>query len=46
VTLHTLLDLRGNIPSFLHITEAAAHDVHLLDVLIPGAGSLSVLDRG
>jgi hypothetical protein len=46
IKLHTLLDLRGNIPSFLHITEAATHDVHVLDVLIPEAGSLYVLDRG
>jgi hypothetical protein len=46
VKLHTLLDLRGNIPSFLHITEAATHDVHVLDVLIPEAGALYVLDRG
>jgi hypothetical protein len=46
VKLHTLLDLRGNIPSFLHITEAAVHDVHVLDVLIPEAGALYVLDRG
>jgi len=46
VKLHTLLDLRGNIPSFLHITDAAVHDVHVLDVLIPEAGALYVLDRG
>jgi hypothetical protein len=46
VKLHTLLDLRGNIPSFLHITEAATHDVHVLDVLIPESGALYVLDRG
>jgi hypothetical protein len=46
VKLHTLLDLRGNIPSFLHITDAATHDVHVLDVLIPEAGALYVLDRG
>jgi hypothetical protein len=46
IKLHTLLDLRGNIPSFLHISEAATHDVQVLDVLVPEAGALYVLDRG
>lgn len=46
IKLHTLLDLRGNIPSFLHITEAAYHDARVLDVLLPEAGALYVLDRG
>lgn len=46
IKLHTLLDLRGSIPSFLHITEAAVHDVQILDILVPEAGAWYVLDRG
>lgn len=46
IKLHTLLDLRGSIPSFLHITEAAVHDVQVLDILMPEAGAWYVLDRG
>jgi transposase len=44
--LHTLLDLRGNIPTFLRITPARLHDVHVLDDLTPEAGAFYVLDRG
>ena len=40
VKLHTLIDLRGNIPVFLHITEGKVHDVNVLDVLIPEPGSI------
>ncbi len=46
VKLHTLLDLRGNIPSFIHISDGKLHDVHALDLLIPEAGAIYVMDRG
>ena len=46
VKLHTLLDLRGNIPTFLCITPAKIHDVNFLDQLVPEAGAFYVMDRG
>jgi transposase len=46
VKMHTLLDLRGNIPSFIHISNGKLHDVHALDMLIPEAGAIYVMDRG
>jgi hypothetical protein len=46
IKLHTLLDLRGSIPSFVRITDGTVHDVNLLDELIPEPGSLYVMDRG
>jgi hypothetical protein len=46
VKLHTLLDLRGSIPTFLRITSGAVHDVSILDELVPKPGALYVLDRG
>lgn len=46
VKLHTLLDLRGSIPSFIQITEGKIHDVNILDDLIPEPGSFYILDRG
>ena len=46
IKLHTLLDLRGSIPSFIHITHGKVHDVHVLDVLVPEPGSFYVMDRG
>jgi hypothetical protein len=46
VKMHTLLDLRGNIPSFIHISEGKLHDVHALDMLVPEAGAIYVMDRG
>ena len=46
IKLHTLLDLRGNIPSFIRITEGRVHDVNILDELIPEPGSFYVMDRG
>ena len=46
VKLHTLLDLRGNIPSFIHITDGRVHDVRALDELAPEPGALYVMDRG
>jgi len=46
VKLHTLLDLRGNIPSFIHITEGKTHDVTVLDELVLEPGAVCILDRG
>ena len=46
VKLHTLLDLRGNIPAFVHLSEAKLHDVNVLDLLIPEPGAFYVMDRG
>jgi hypothetical protein len=46
IKLHTLLDLRGNIPTFISITDGKVHDVNILDELIPEAGSIYVMDRG
>lgn len=46
VRLHTLLDLRGNIPSFIHITDGRVHDVRALDQLVAEPGALYVMDRG
>ena len=46
IKLHTLLDLRGAIPSFIHITDGKFHDVKVLDLLIAEAGAFYVLDRG
>jgi hypothetical protein len=46
VKLHTLLDLRGNIPVFIEITDGKVHDVNLLDVIIPEPGSFYIMDRG
>jgi Domain of unknown function (DUF4372)/Transposase DDE domain len=45
VKMHTLLDLRGNIPSFIHISNGKLHDVHALDMLAPEAGAIYVMDR-
>ena len=45
VKMHTLLDLRGSIPSFIHISDGKLHDVHALDLLIPEAGAIYVMDR-
>ena len=46
VKLHTLLDLRGNIPAFVHLSEAKLHDVNVLDLLVPEPGAFYVMDRG
>lgn len=46
VKMHTLLDLRGNIPTFIHISDGKLHDVNALDVLVPEAGAIYVMDRG
>ena len=45
VKMHTLLDLRGSIPSFIHISDGKLHDVNVLDVLVPEAGATYVMDR-
>ena len=46
VKLHTLLDLRGNIPSFIFISDGKLHDVNILDQLLPEPGAIYVMDRG
>ena len=46
VKLHTLLDLRGNIPTFIHVSDGKMHDVNILDILMPEAGSFYIMDRG
>jgi len=46
IKLHTLLDLRGNIPTFLHISDGKLHDVNALDLLIPEPGAFYIMDRG
>ncbi len=45
IKLHTLLDLRGNIPSFIAITDGKVHDVNILDVLMPEPGAIYVMDK-
>ena len=46
VKMHTLRDLRGNIPTFIHISDGKMHEVNVLDILIPEAGSFYIMDRG
>lgn len=46
VKMHTLLDLRGAIPAFVHVSDGTLHDVNVLDLLIPEAGAFYVMDRG
>jgi len=46
VKMHTLLDLRGNIPTFIGITDGKVHDVNMLDAILPEAGAFYVMDRG
>jgi hypothetical protein len=45
IKLHTLLDLRGPIPSFIHITDGKGSDIHVLDLLLPEPGAFYVMDR-
>jgi hypothetical protein len=45
VKMHTLLDLHGNIPTFIRVTSGAVHDVNILDEIIPEAGAFYVMDR-
>ena len=46
VKMHTLLDLHGNIPTFISITDGTVHDVNVLDEIMPEAGAFYVMDRG
>ncbi|MGH6803490.1 MAG: IS4 family transposase [Methyloceanibacter sp.] len=46
VKLHTMIDLHGSIPVFIHITDGKVHDVNALDLLLPEPGSYIVMDRG
>ncbi len=46
VRLHTLLDLRGNIPSFIHISDGKLHEVNVLDLIPLEAGAFYIMDRG
>jgi len=46
IKLHTLLDLRGNIPTFIHISDGKLHDVNVLDILPLEAGAFYIMDRG
>ncbi len=46
VKLHTLLDLHGNIPTFIRVTDGSVHDVNILDEILPEAGAFYVMDRG
>jgi hypothetical protein len=46
VRLHTLLDLRGNIPSFIHISDGKLHEVNVLDIIPLEAGAFYIMDRG
>jgi len=46
VKLHTLLDLRGNIPTFIHISDGKLHDVNILDSLVVEPGAFYIMDRG
>ena len=46
VKMHTLLDLHGNIPTFISITEGKVHDVNVLDEILPEAGAFYIMDRG
>ncbi len=45
IKLHTLLDLRGDIPTFIWITDGKVHDVNVLDHLVPEPGSIYIMDR-
>ena len=45
VKLHTLLDLRGSIPTFIHVTDALVHDVNILGDIVPEPGSFYIMDR-
>ncbi|MBP8867686.1 MAG: IS4 family transposase, partial [Propionivibrio sp.] len=46
VRMHTLLDLRGNIPSFINISDGKWHEVNVFDMLMPEAGAFYIMDRG
>ena len=46
IKLHTLFDLRGHIPAFIHISDGKLHDVNVMDLLLPEAGAFYIMDRG
>ena len=46
IKLHTLLDLRGNIPTFVHISDGKVHEVNILDQVVPEPGAFYIMDRG
>src|SRR5450631_861585 len=46
VKMHTQIDLRGNIPSFIHVSDSKMHEVNVLDLIIPEPGSFTIMDRG
>ena len=46
VKMHTLLDLRGNIPAFIHVTNGSIHDVNVMDMIPFESGAFYVMDRG
>jgi hypothetical protein len=46
IKLHTLLDVRGSIPSFIHVSDGKTHEVNVLDLLTPEPGAFYLLDRG
>ena len=46
IKMHTLLDLRGNIPTFIHISDGKMHEVNILDHLLPEPGAFYIIDRG
>ncbi|GAI35891.1 unnamed protein product, partial [marine sediment metagenome] len=46
VKLHTLMDLKGSIPTFIRITDGKVHDVNILDELILEPGAIYIMDRG
>jgi len=45
VKLHALLDLRGSIPAFVHISDGKLHDINVLDILVPEPGAFYIMDR-
>lgn len=46
VKMHTQIDLRGNIPSFIHVSNGKMHEVNVLDLMTPEPGSFTIMDRG
>ena len=46
VKMHTQIDLRGNIPSFIHVSDGTMHEVNVLDLIAPEPGSFTIMDRG
>jgi len=46
VKMHTQIDLRGNIPSFIHVSDGKMHEVNVLDLMTPESGSFTIMDRG